>query len=199
MYDNYAILANKKNPLPKDYVPSDLVTVPIPFDDIVSCTKSALAKRMLKKRAAMAAKQLFDSSSSYGFQFFGVSGYRSYERQEELYFESLKKNGKTHTEKYIAFPGESEHQTGLALDVSISSLNFELIPEFSDTNECKWLHRNAPLFGFILRYPKGKEEITGYAYEPWHIRYVTKPLALYLDKTHLTLEEYHGLLFHLSP
>lgn len=199
MFDNYAILTNKKNPLPKDYVPSDLVTIPIPFEDFTELTPSVLAKKMLRKRAAKAAKQLFDSCSSYGFQLYGVSGYRSYERQNEIYLDSIKKNGEIHTEKYIAFPGESEHQTGLALDVSISSLSFELTQEFEETHECKWLHKNAPLFGFVLRYPKGKEDITGYAYEPWHIRYVTKPLAHYLDITHLTLEEYHQLLFHLTP
>ena len=110
-----------------------------------------------------------------------VSGYRSYQRQKELFTGS----------PFVAEPGTSEHQSGLALDVSCPSIHMELSERFSATGEGRWLKKNAPLYGFILRYPKNKEEITGIPYEPWHIRYVTKPLASWLTITNLTLEEYH--------
>ena len=92
---------------------------------------------------------------------------------------------------WIAPPGASEHQTGLALDVSCQAVDYQLDERFGETREGRWLKRCAPLYGFILRYPKGKEHITGYGWEPWHIRYVTRSLALYLTLTGLTLEEYY--------
>ena len=95
--------------------------------------------------------------------------------------------------QYVAKPGTSEHQTGLALDVSSPEVDYELEEIFAETPEGKWLAVYAPMFGFILRYPKGKENITGYAYEPWHIRYVGKSLSLYLSLTGMTLEEYHQI------
>jgi hypothetical protein len=93
---------------------------------------------------------------------------------------------------YSAAPGNSEHQTGLAIDVSCKSINFGLTNSFASTPEGLWLKDNCWRFGFILRYPKDKEHITGYAYEPWHIRYVGVPLAYYLYNNNLTLEEYYG-------
>ena len=91
----------------------------------------------------------------------------------------------------MAAPGTSEHQSGLALDVSCPSIQYQLIPEFAETPEGKWLARNASLYGFIIRYPANKEHITGIPWEPWHIRYVTRPLAGCLRLTGLTLEEYY--------
>ena len=85
----------------------------------------------------------------------------------------------------------SEHQSGLALDVSCPAVNHELITEFAETPEGKWLVRNASLYGFIIRYPANKESVTGIPWEPWHIRYVTRPLASCLALTGLTLEEYY--------
>ena len=92
---------------------------------------------------------------------------------------------------YVALPGTSEHQSGLALDVSCPAVNHELITEFAETPEGKWLVRNASLYGFIIRYPANKESVTGIPWEPWHIRYVTRPLASCLALTGLTLEEYY--------
>lgn len=195
--ETYDILVNRTYALPEDYIPSDLVPAGIPFDPSSYLPDQVPEKHMLRKRAAIASKELFEACSSYGFRLYGVSGYRSYSRQKEIYENSIRRRGLSHTRKYIAAPGESEHQTGLALDVSIDSLEFDLIEDFAFSEEGKWLYRNAALFGFVIRYPKGKESITGYSYEPWHIRYVTKPLALYLKKTNLTLEEYHDLLLHL--
>ena len=88
----------------------------------------------------------------------------------------------------------SEHQTGLALDVSCPAVSLNLSQAFSETAEGRWLARHAPLYGFIIRYPKDKTKITGYSYEPWHIRYVGKNLAKYLYKNNLTLEEYYKIV-----
>ena len=112
----------------------------------------------------------------------GISGYRSYKRQQQL----------STGNPYVASPGTSEHQSGLALDVSCPSIQYQLIPEFDETPEGKWLKRNASLYGFIIRYPANKEPITGIPWEPWHIRYVTRPLAGCLALTGLTLEEYYS-------
>ena len=114
-----------------------------------------------------------------------VSGYRSYETQEKLYNKYVKKDGEKKANTYSAKPGESEHQTGLAFDIG------SVDRSFANTIEAKWLAENAYLYGFIIRYPKDKEEITGYNYEPWHLRYVGQELAKYLKKNNLTLEEYY--------
>ena len=91
---------------------------------------------------------------------------------KKLYANNVKRKGQEHTDRFSAKPGHSEHQTGLTMDVSSKSANNELELTFANTKEGKWLKENAHRAGFIIRYPKGKESITGYAYEPWHIRYV---------------------------
>ena len=119
-----------------------------------------------------------------------VSGYRSFKRQKEIYENSIINNGIKHTEKYIAKPGFSEHQTGLAVDISSPSIYSKLINQFGDTKEGKWLKKNCHKYGFILRYPKGKEKITGYSFEPWHLRYVGINIAAEINKMDTTLEEW---------
>ena len=148
---------------------------------------------MLCRAAAEAAGRLIEYGKSFGHLLFGISGYRSYQRQKEIYETRMKESPAAEVELYVARPGASEHQTGLALDVSAPSVGLELEEIFGETPEGKWLAVYAPMFGFIIRCPKGKEEITGYAYEPWHIRYVGKSLSLYLALTGLTLEEYHRI------
>ena len=106
--------------------------------------------------------------------------------------DNVKRQGLEHTTKYSATPGFSEHQTGLAIDVSADSVNNRLDESFGDSTEGKWLAENAHLYGFIIRYPKDKTKITGYSYEPWHIRYVGKPLAKYIYENNLCLEEYYN-------
>ena len=140
-------------------------------------------KRLLEEKAARAALELIARSRMEGLNLFCISGYRSYKRQEELY------NGNP----YVAAPGTSEHQSGLALDLSCPEIFLELTESFAHTREGIWLKKYAPLYGFIIRYPKNKEYITGFPWEPWHIRYVTKPLASYLTLTGLTLEEYYQM------
>ena len=157
-------------------MPEHLIDIGLPFE-----AAPGDPKRLLEYQAAKAASQLFHACHRCGLNLWAVSGYRSYQRQKELFTGS----------PFVAEPGTSEHQSGLALDVSCPSIHMELSERFSATGEGRWLKKNAPLYGFILRYPKSKEEITGIPYEPWHIRYVTKPLASWLTITNLTLEEYH--------
>jgi D-alanyl-D-alanine carboxypeptidase len=123
-----------------------------------------------------------------------TTAYRSYEFQSMLYNNYVAQDGQAAADRYSAKPGHSEHQTGLAVDVSCASVNFELRVAFADTKEGKWLSENAHLFGFIIRFPEGKEEITGYQYEPWHLRYVGLVAAEYIYVHELTLEEYLELL-----
>ena len=173
----YTRLINREHPLPEDYVPDNLVDIGLPFD-----APPHDPKRLLEEKTALAAMELISRSRREGLNLCCISGYRSYQRQKELFAVS----------SYTAPPGASEHQTGLALDVSCAAADFELTEQFASTSEGRWLSKHAHLHGFILRYPKEKEKITGYAWEPWHIRYVTKSLALYLAITGLTLEEYHA-------
>ena len=120
-----------------------------------------------------------------------VSGYRSYATQNAIYQAKLKAAGLEYTSKYVAYPGQSEHQTGLAMDVTNEAgVQKPLTQDFGQSKEGKWLQANAHVYGFIIRYPAGKEGITGYNYEPWHIRYVGPDVAKIIQAQDLTLEEY---------
>ena len=116
-----------------------------------------------------------------------ISGYRSYDKQKSVYNYWVSLYGKEEADRISATPGNSEHQTGLAIDIN------NLEEDFADTPAGKWLAKNAYKYGFILRYPKGKESITGYAYEPWHFRYVGTELAKQIYDSGLTLEEFLGV------
>ena len=120
------------------------------------------------------------------------SGYRSYEYQEKIYNEIVREKGFNYALRSVAKPGYSEHQTGLAIDICIYKDGKSYIEhDIEDYPETKWLHTNAHKYGFILRYPKDKEEITGYMYEPWHLRYVGD-ISLYIYNNNLALEEYYN-------
>ena len=181
------ILVNRSHRLRRNQIPQLLVE-----PDILFTVPAGDARRLLLAPAANAVEKLFSRGKEENIYLCGVSGYRSYERQEELYRAKREKDPREEQEvRWVAPPGASEHQTGLALDVSCQEMGYELEEGFGATKEGRWLARCAPLFGFILRYPKGKEAITGYGWEPWHIRYVSRSLALYLTLTGLTLEEYY--------
>lgn len=184
------VLVNKEHPLPQDYRPDNLVTPNIRFDILTYDERT-----LLRSEAAKAMERLFAAAESDGYILYGVSGYRSYARQFKIFTNNIATQGKEHTLKYSAVPGTSEHQTGLSMDVSIKSLNYKLDEVFADTPEGKWLAENAYKYGFTIRYPKDKEDITGYAYEPWHVRYVGRGLSYYLYNNNLTLEEY----YHYTP
>lgn len=184
--DSITLFVNKEYNLPKEYKPSDLVIPNVSFsftyyDD----------RKLMRQEAATALEALFGAAMKDGLSLNAVSAYRSYERQYEIFTTNLVLKGRTHTLKYSAIPGTSEHQTGLAIDVSCPTIQNKLVEAFVDTAEGIWLKNNAHLYGYIIRYPKEKEEITGYAYEPWHIRYVGTELATYLYMNDLTLDEYY--------
>lgn len=185
--NSITVLVNKELSLPSDYVPADLVVPNVLFSfDFYD------EKKLMRKEAAIALENLFAAASSDGMALNGVSAYRSYERQYEIFTNNVKVKGLEHTTKYSAIPGYSEHQTGLSIDVSTKSCNNRLDATFADTKESEWLIKNAHLYGYIIRYAEDKTAITGYSYEPWHIRYVGKALATYLYENNLCLEEYYN-------
>jgi D-alanyl-D-alanine carboxypeptidase len=180
-----AVVVNKKRSLPADYEPTDLVEPNVPFS-----FPGKSEKRMLRAEAAKALEEMFARAKRDNIQLYGVSGYRSYKTQQALYTGYVKTQGAEHASRYSAQSGKSEHQTGLAIDVSGADAKTRLEEQFADTVEGKWLAKHAAEFGFIIRYPRGKEAITGYAYEPWHIRYVGKKVAQEIAARGITLEEY---------
>ncbi|MCM1988292.1 D-alanyl-D-alanine carboxypeptidase family protein [Oceanirhabdus seepicola] len=185
--DHILALVNKKNKLPSDYIPHNLVVpnVPFPF-------KSYHSKKLMRKEAAQALENLFKKAEEDNIKIYALSGYRSYTRQESIFASNVKKNGLEKANQFSAKPGESEHQTGLAMDLTSPSVNNVLTQRFGQTMEGKWVKANAYKFGFIIRYPKGKEHITGYQYEPWHLRFVGKEAAEEIFNKNITLEEYLG-------
>ena len=179
------LLVNKTHPLPKDYVPSDLVK------PNVKSNKSGLS---LRKEATLALEKMFEGALEDNITLVLGSSYRSYSYQTTLYNNYVAKDGEEKANRYSAKPGTSEHQTGLAVDISDASGANYLKRSFKDTSEGIWLKENAHLYGFILRYAEEKEEITGYMFEPWHFRYVGIEEATKIYESNLTFEEYYNLL-----
>ena len=186
--DSLTVVVNKQFSLPADYIPEDLV-VP----DVLFNFNHYDEKKLLRQVAATALEDLFNAAKKEGLTFYAISGYRSYDRQKQIYDSNIATKGAEYTNRYSAMPGHSEHQTGLSMDVSTTSIGNRLEPVFAYTPEGKWLAKNAHKFGFIIRYPKEKEELTGYSYEPWHVRYVGIEMAKYLYEKQWTLEDYYGL------
>lgn len=185
---SYTAFVSRDYLLPSSYIPKDLVEPNVRFS-----YETHDDKRKMRKVAANALEKMFRAAEKKGNILYGVSGYRSYERQKNIYNRNVALHGKKATDALSAKPGSSEHQTGLTIDVSASSVNCLLTERLSTTREGKWLAKNAHKYGFIIRYPKGKSKITGYSYEPWHIRYVGITVATHLYKKNLTLEEYYGV------
>lgn len=184
--DDITVLVNKDYKLPDQYVPSDLVypDVPFIFDEKID-------KRKMRNEPAEALKKMFDGALLDNIHLAGVSGYRSEATQKMLFDNYVNKDGLEEADKYSARPGHSEHQTGLSIDVSGITGEFAVEDGFANTAEAKWLEEHAHEYGFIIRFPKGKENITGYKYEPWHIRYVGINLATEMKQKGITLEEYY--------
>lgn len=173
------VISNKTRPLqPINYAPNDLVAVG--------------GGQYLRKEAADALNQLFAGARASGFTIRPLSGYRSYTTQVNVYNNEVRTYGQAVADTQSARPGTSEHQTGLSIDVGGGGCGIEDC--FGNTAEGKWLAANAHNYGFIIRYPEGKIGITGYRYEPWHIRYVGAPLATEMKQQGIqTLEEFFGL------
>ena len=174
-YVDGVVIANKTYSLPSNFAPNNLVAIN-GYIKVVDYVKDAFLS-------------LSSDAKAIGLNIYASSGYRSYSNQKYIYENYVSMDGKENADRYSARAGYSEHQTGLAIDVNTIDMTFD------NTSESVWLRENAYKYGFIIRYPKGKEEITGYMYEPWHIRYVGKELSnkLYKDGSYITLEEYYGI------
>ena len=179
------VLVNKQFGLPASYEPDDLVFVNIPFT-----FKDMVDKRKMRKEAGAAIEQLVAGAKKDSIFLAGVSAYRSYATQKSLFTNYVQMDGLEKAKTYSAEPGHSEHETGLAIDLAGSDGKCAAQDCFAATKEAKWIAEHAAEYGFIVRYPRGKEAITGYQYEPWHIRYVGVKLAKELTDKGLTLEEY---------
>ncbi len=187
--ENITALINPNNRLPDDYVPSDLV-----YPDTRFIFNEKIDKRKMRKEAAEALEDMFAAADKAKMYLAGVSGYRSHAYQTDLFNRYVKKDGLEKARTYSAYPGTSEHESGLAIDVTRSDGKCAANDCFGDMDEAKWVAEHAHEYGFIVRYPKGKEKVTGYQYEPWHIRYVGKSLATELYESGQTLEEYYNAI-----
>ncbi len=173
---DYSILVNKYHKLPDDYEP----------DDLVSLSYNSTYK--LRKEAAQAFEKLTAAAVLENVYFYPFSPYRSYETQKVLYNRYVARDGTEKADTYSARPGFSEHQLGLAVDVRSSTLTDNLTPEHYE-----WMLNNSYKYGFIVRYPKGKQYITQFMEEPWHIRYLGVDLATKVHNSGLTYDEYYDL------
>ncbi len=170
---------------PPDYIPPDLVDVPVPH----------VWPPKLRAEASTAVVSMFAAfTAETGLQLQSHSAYRSYSTQVDVYNRDVADHGQAYADTSTARPGTSEHQTGLAIDISSLPAECALNTCFGDTEHGRWLAQNAWRFGFLLRYPADKVAITGYDYEPWHFRYIGVELATEMHNTGVTtLEEFFGL------
>ena len=146
---------------------------------------------LMDERAACALNKLMEELDGWNF-ITAVSGWRSQEEQHEIYIRSLWESGEEFTKQFVARPGHSEHQTGLAIDLGLTQLDIDFLrPYFPYEGICQTFRERAAAYGFIERYPAGKEAVTGIAHEPWHFRYVGVPHAEIMVAHGWTLEEYH--------
>ena len=188
-------LANKQVLLPKDFVPADLVDVPkLRLNDAGVNTSGGVryvdGPWQLNHECLQALVALCDAARADGYELYLKSGYRSYRTQSYMYENRLEKYG--YDDGWVARPGSSDHQTGLGCDVvpkkwTDRGMNEDMARE----PETQWMAANCARFGFILRYPADKEDVTQINYEPWHLRYVGVPVATYIMENGLTLEEFH--------
>lgn len=172
------ILVNKYIYLPDDYIPDNLSSISSEFSN---------SSKQLVYEAKEAFEKMANAAKQENYTIRAVSAYRSYEYQKNLYDSYVEKDGVNKADTYSARPGFSEHQTGLVVDIDNGKTDYN---NFETTMEFKWMQENAYEYGFILRYPKDKEDITGYSYESWHYRYVGN-IAGFIRNNNLTLDEYY--------
>ena len=177
--DGNLILINKYNKVDKDFIPA-LVSLNSKYT-----TKSLQVTNDTKH----AFEKLCEDSLLENLNIKAMSAYKSYDYQLGLYNYYVSQDGKEAADKYSARPGFSEHNSGLAID--IKGINTDYLSD--ETKEYKWIKDNAHLYGFIIRYPKGNEDITGYQYEPWHLRYVGIDVATYIYEHNITFDEYYAM------
>ena len=173
--DSLMVLVNKLNRLQSNYVPHDLEQISLNY---------ATNNKFLRKEAKENFEKLSSDAKKIGYSIIAVSAYRDYDYQENLFNNYVKEKGENYALKCSAKAGHSEHQTGLMG----SNNDYD---QFEKSKEFDWMKNNSYKYGFILRYPKGKEYITGFKYEPWHYRYVGKDIASIIYTEGITLEEYY--------
>lgn len=150
----------------------------------------AFPRILLEREATHALSRLMEKLGGW-VNILPVSGWRSFTDQRKIYLDSLRDNGREFTRQFVALPGHSEHQTGLAIDLGLQGEDMDFIrPSFPYEGICQYFRELAPAYGFIERYPAGKEGVTGIAHEPWHFRYVGAPHAESMARQGLCLEEY---------
>ena len=188
---DYAMLVNKNNLLKEDYIPENLVEIHEPTGEKID--KSYINR--LNKTAYKYFKIMQADALKEGYEIFIDSSYRTYQYQQKVFENILEKHGLEYAKKYVAPPGGSEHQTGLTFDVIARRDGIMIEKSSDDDPELLWMKENAYKYGYTLRYPKGKEQITGFNYERWHYRFVGPEISLYMKENNIeTLEEYHMLL-----
>lgn len=198
---DHQLLVNKQVSIDKEYKRE--LTIP----DVNLVSPGNIEKNHLETCTSDALEEMFKDAKKDNINLVAISGYRSYKRQETIYNNNIREYGQKYTDTISAKPGTSEHQTGLSMDISSRSNNYNLNEQFENTPEGVWLKENSYKYGFIIRYPKGKEDVTEYSYEPWHVRYVGKDFAKFLYTHDLTLEEcyklhndiYSSHLFFMNP
>lgn len=181
-------IVNKHRKLPSAYKPANL-TAP----NISLRLPAGNSEMWLRSDAAASLEKLVAQAKTENLSLMLASAYRSYSQQQSLHDIYVKRLGREKAEASSARAGHSEHQTGLAADLAPGNRECEVETCFGDLPEGKWLAANSHRFGFIISYPKDKQDLTGYEYEPWHIRYVGLELAAELYKSKKTLEQFFGL------
>lgn len=178
-------LVNKQHGLSASYRSRQLVTLTIP-----TVYAKGSERTLMAAEAAHALARLYYDGRKQGHILYALSAYRSYATQKSLYNYWVNARGTAYASMYVARPGHSEHQTGLAVDMTSKQMRMGLYASFDQTPEGKWMIQNAHRYGYIVRYPKGKEKITGYNYEPWHLRYVGVKEATTMKQNNWTFEEW---------
>ncbi len=177
-------LVNKNHGLPADYEPGDLVAVQAP----------GTRETYMRSEAADAMVAMITQAAAEGLDLKCCSAYRSYEIQASIYNNDVGSSGEEAANTLTAVPGFSEHQTGLTMDLTSGSVGNILTEDFVNTAEGQWLADNAYKYGFIVRYPADKTDITGYDFEPWHVRYLGNEVAKDVYESGKCYEEYLGIL-----
>ncbi|MDR8020201.1 M15 family metallopeptidase [Nesterenkonia aerolata] len=179
------VLVNPLNPVqPKDHRPEDLVDASV---------ETLPSRVLVRGEVDEAMQEMFGAAAEAGLELELASGYRGFDSQQSLYEQRVEGYGVEEADAYVARPGHSEHQTGLAIDIQArDSPHCDSIRCFGETPHGEWTAENASDFGFIVRYPHGAEAITGYSPEPWHLRYIGRPTAQAVSDAGVTLEEFWG-------
>ncbi|GHU72730.1 hypothetical protein AGMMS49992_09300 [Clostridia bacterium] len=179
--DGFLVLANTEHLLSSTFKPDDLVNIAV--------RKTSSTAIQMRRPVSQALSAMFEAALADGLKLYAASGFRSYQTQKTQYAMRLERVG--YDDNMVQKPGASDHQTGLGIDVvNYSMIGQRFSQSFINTKEGQWLADHCYEYGFIIRYLKGKKDVTGINYEPWHLRYVGEEAARYINDNSLTLEEF---------